>query len=86
MSFQGAARIDPYRPHWNKRNNGDIDICPISKTNPRRKEGRSGVCRRERFPNQESTTYGYLIICRLLILGSRKSISDSLSGCPKCSI
>jgi hypothetical protein len=49
------------------------------------KSRRSGACRREIFPNQESTTYRDSTFCKLLILRSRKSISDRLSGCPRFS-
>jgi|SRR6185437_4681841 len=40
------------------------------------------ACRREGFPNEESTSYRQAAICRFLILCSRKSISDRLLICP----
>jgi len=40
------------------------------------------ACRRERFPNQESITCREGAVCKLLILRSRKSISDRLQICP----
>src|SRR6516225_774727 len=40
------------------------------------------ACRSKRFCDEKSITYSRLNVCKLLILRSRKSISDRLSGCP----
>src|SRR6185312_2548158 len=53
----------------------DISQC---KGNPGGTRDSLRACRTGKFPKQESTTYRQATICKLLILRSRKSISDRL--------